>query len=472
MNPVWPTKDRAKTSPMLSVRRLPLPLLVLLVLLLSAGCGPRTVERDPRPNILLISLDTLRADRLSAYGYERDTSPFLQQLGSRGVLFTQAFVNTHGTPPSHATLFTSSYQQTHRVSIDALTRSPDHRLPADLLLLPEVLKEQGYATIGVTGGGYMSEDFGFDQGFDVFYSRPINVRRAARKLLSEIRSELHSGRPIFAFFHTYEIHSPYDPPNSYRDRYGDDSASDFDPTSKNLRRFRGRAHEIAPEDMDRINNLYDAGIRFTDDTLRELFTDLEAAGFFNDHLTIITSDHGEEFGEHRGVLHPATLFDELLRVPLIVVGTGVESAVEDRLVSSVDVAPTIYSQIGITAPAGSQGRDLLAPMTPGNSNEADEQAIFAQYGNLLYGVRTPRFKLVENRRSGRFALYDLTRDPRERRDVASKFPEQAAALRARLGEWLERVDPESDQAEPTGPSMELDAERRKQLEALGYIDGS
>ena len=439
-------------------------------MLTSIGCGKR-VERDPRPNILLISLDTLRADRLSAYGYHRDTSPFMQQLADQGVLFTHSFVNTHGTPPSHATLFTSAYQQTHRVSLDALSRSPDHRLPASLQLLPEVLKEQGYVTIGVAGGGYMSEDFGFDQGFDFFYSRPINVRRAARKLLSKIRSGLSSGRPIFAFFHTYEIHSPYDPPGKYSDLYDAGAASDFLPTSKNLRQFRNRAHEISAADMDRINALYDAGIRFTDDTLKELFADLEATGFFNNHLTILTSDHGEEFGEHKGVLHPATLYDELLRVPLIVVGTGIEPREEDRLVSTVDVAPTIYRRIGGPAPPGMQGRDLLTSSGTDSSDEVEE-AVFAQYGNLLYGVRTRRFKLVENRRHDHIALYDLVQDPAESRNVVKRFPEQAESLKALLDDWIERVDPEVDpQGETSDPSMELDEERRRQLEALGYIDG-
>lgn len=448
----------------------------------SIGCGPKALVRDPRPNILLISLDTLRADRLSPYGYRRDTSPFLQQLADRGVLFTHSFVNTHGTPPSHATLFTSTYQQTHRVSFDALSRSPDHRLPDELQLLPEVLREQGYTTIGVTGGGYMSEDFGFDQGFDSFYSRPVNVRRAARKLLSRIRSGLGSGRPIFAFFHTYEIHSPYDPPRGYDDLYADGAAGDFEPTSKNLRKFRNRADEIPAADMDRINALYDAGIRFTDDTLKELFADLEATGFFNHHLTIITSDHGEEFGEHRGMLHPATLYDELLRVPLIVVGTGIEPRVENRLVSTVDVAPTIYSRIGGPAPSGMEGRDLLesasgsSPPGASESGEIEVEAIFAQYGNLLYGVRTERFKLVLNRRHDHIALYDLDRDPAESRNVVRKFPDQAQKLKGQLEAWLERMDsagkPKTDsEGETPDPSIELDEERRRQLEALGYVDG-
>ena len=433
-----------------------------LVVLLFAGCGgPK--PRDPRPNLLLVSLDTLRADHLSVYGYERDTSPFLQELAGRGLLFKHSFVNTHGTPPSHATLFTSMYQQTHRVSIDVMARQPVHHVPEDLRLLPEVLRDAGYATIGITAGGYMSENFGLSQGFEVFRADHVSVERGARTLLREIRRQIGQGKPIFAFFHTYEIHSPYDPPREHRERYGKYD-SEFEPNNKNLRQFHRKADRLTSEDLAHVKALYDAGIRYTDDTLRDLFSELEEAGFFDHYLSVVTSDHGEEFGEHGGLLHPASLFEEILRVPLIINGTGIEAAVVDRLVSTVDVAPTLYGRAGVVAPEGVEGRDLLEL---DRGVPPDDEVVFAQYGDMVYGIRTRDFKLVENRRFGVTALFDLKQDPGETENVAEAHPEQLKALQERLDGWRERLQASHVQSGHTAP--DIDEEQRRQLEALGYI---
>lgn len=427
-----------------------------------AGCSPPP-EPDPRPNILLISIDTLRSDRLGAYGYERDTSPFLDELAARGILFSEFRVNTHGTPPSHATLFTSQYQQTHGVSLDMLERRPNHKMGEHLRLLPEILQDAGYATVGVTAGGYMSDNFGFDRGFDVFYGKPINVDRGARRLLKKVRRQMGKGKPVFAFFHTYEVHSPYDPPAPHREAFGTYD-SDLEATNEELIPLRNKAKTLSEADIDHLNALYDAGIRYTDSVLRELFDDLESSGFFDHHITVLTSDHGEEFGEHGGLLHPATLYEELLRTPLIVVGTDIEPRVDTRLVSTVDVAPTLLERAGIPTPRYAAGKDLLAP--PDLQDPPRPESVFFQYGDLLYGVKAGGYKLIENRKSGALQLYYLPRDPGETRNVVKKYPKVTRILKERLDEWRQQTTPRK---RPRSEPQTIDEEQAEQLRALGYI---
>lgn len=440
--------------------------LILIAFALGAaglsGCSDAPLPPDPRPNILLISIDTLRADRLGAYGYERETSPFLDELAARGILYSEFHVNTHGTPPSHATLFTSQYQQTHGVSLDVVERTQSHKLGEHLRLLPEILQDAGYATVGVTAGGYMSSHFGFDRGFDAFHGRPLNVRRGAKRLLKEIRRRQGEGRPIFAFFHTYEVHSPYEPPRSYRDMFGSYD-SDLEPSNKNLTRLRQKARQLSQADLDHLNALYDAGIRYTDDVLRDLFDELQEAGFFDHHLTVVTSDHGEEFGEHGGLLHPATLYEELVRTPLILIGSGIEPRVDDRLVSTVDVAPTLLERAGIPTPRYAAGRDLLAP---DESPAGAPESVFFQYGDLLYGVKSGDYKLIENRKNGSLQLFYLARDPAERHNVAKKYPKVVRILKQRLDTWRQETTP---RRRPKTEPETIDEEQAEQLRALGYV---
>ncbi|MEM8993424.1 MAG: sulfatase [Acidobacteriota bacterium] len=426
-----------------------------------AACSPRLEPATPpdRPHVLLISLDTLRADRLGSYGHTRDTSPFLDSLADGGTRFARSFVNTHGTPPSHATLFTSLYQESHRVSHGILDGQVDHRMPDELPTLPQVLLDAGYHTVAVTGGGFMSADFGWRRGFERFYEE--EHADGVDKLFRAIRSR-DDGTPIFAFFHTYEIHSPYDPAAPYRTLWGELDA-EVDATSEGLKaRSRRRPFHLSDPERESLLKLYDAGIRYTDDTLRELFGRLDAIGFLDHALVIVTSDHGEEFGEHGSLLHPATLYEELVSVPLIISGPGVDvGKVDDRLVSTIDIAPTIYGYLDVRAPRWTGGADLLEPYAPGRGE------VFLQYGDLLYGVRTPNFKLIENEKTGNVKLFDLQRDPAEQRNIARTRPFVVETLTARLEQWrssVPRFAARSDEA----PA--LSDERLDELRALGYVD--
>ncbi len=430
---------------------------------LCAGCGESpesgTTETAPR-NVLLVSIDTLRADHLGAWGYERDTSPALDRIAGRGLRFARAFVNTHGTPQSHTSLFASLSQESHRVGISAETgTAPSYIAPGALELLPEIFAAAGYRTVGVTGGAYMGRKFGLDQGFEEFDLRK-GIAAQTETLFDRLASPTEDSRPVFAFLHTYEVHSPYVSPPEYQDLFGA-WPSEFEPTSENLRALtRKEITAMTEEEVGAIVAAYDRGIRYTDDVLGRFLGELEALGFLDDAILLITSDHGEEFRERGRFLHPASLFDELLHVPLILVAPEVEPAVEEALVTSIDVAPTLLELVGIPVPEQMQGRDLLASDVPA------PEFVVSQFGTSLYAVRTTRWKLMERTADGRLALFDLVADPKERRDVSRDHPEVVRQLRRQLREWRAAQPPVAEMLQD-GP--ELSAEEEQQLRTLGYL---
>ena len=439
--------------------------IVLLLLTLSWGCIRRsevseTVTRvKRRPNILLISIDALGARHLGCYGAERNTSPFLDELARDGVLFQNAFVNTHGTPPSHTTMLSGLYQETHRVAWEDAGRFDV--IPEGVPLLPELLQLKGYRTIGVTDGGYVSRQLGFARGFDEFDDDGGGIRSGMEKVVASVE-RLHDGSgPLFVFLHTYEVHSPYDPPEEYATMFGEFS-SDFRPTSENLlEHVHSALDTLTVNDRAKILAFYQAEIRYTDDVLREFFERIRDLGFLADAIVIITSDHGEEFGEHGGLLHKSHVYEELIRVPLIISAPFLPSGViEESMSSIVQITPSVLQWIGESRPEIMEGEPLRIEAAP-----AEEDAVFGQYSSALYFIRTPRWKLIENSAPFKLELYDLDADPGELENVADANPDLTRKLFHRIRRWKAERRPVVDR--PHG--VELTPEEIKQLEALGYL---
>lgn len=445
------------------------PLSMLLASLLALqwiGCLGLSDPSEPdeparRPNVLLISIDTLRADHLGIYGYERNTSPFLDQLAREGLFVPEPVTVTHGTTPSHASMLTSVPQEVHGVALDGQN---DDVIPPSLPNLPEVFRDAGYATIAVTGGGNIGRKFGFDRGFDVFDDRARGVE-SGRSLLLQHLAEVPADQPVMALFHTYEVHTPYVVPDDLSGHFGATDGK-VATTSESLVGLANNAADLSEDDLAHIRARYDEGILHTDRVIRQLFEELTSMGRLDDAIVVITSDHGEEFGEHGGLVHRDLLYEELVHVPMIFWGSRVPPfAAAPQTATTLDLAPTLTHCAGLTAPSSWKGRDLLC-----SEAEGGERAHIVQYADRRYGVRTDRWKLIVTRLEGdnHFELFDLDEDPREQHNLASDRPEVVSELVGHLRKWQASVETVDSRA----GSVELNDEEREHLESLGYLGGA
>jgi arylsulfatase A-like enzyme len=305
-----------------------------------------------RPNIVLISVDTLRADHLSAYGYERATSPNFDRLANGGVLFEQAFSPTSWTLPGHASMLTGVDPTRHGATN---WKKPIRK---DIPLLAEVLSEAGYATKGVVNGTFVKPGFGFDRGFDsyeVYKSQaPESHHAAVMKVLDSKPT-----RPFFYFFHYMRVHGPYAPSpdgNPFERPFdGEISAS----ITKILERWHARGKQgpvVSSAENDHLIDLYDGAILAMDAMLAQILDRLDDPSAANTYV-ILTADHGEEFMEHGFLGHSLSLYDEVIKVPLIIRGPGIEAGKRVRSIAGlIDIVPTVLDLLEIEPPSGLQVR--------------------------------------------------------------------------------------------------------------------
>lgn len=422
----------------------------------------RIDSSQKKPNILLISLDACRADHLSCYGYYRKTSPFIDELASRGTRFENAFINTLSTPPSHTTMFTSLYQETHCVGKYDLF---SYTLPENITMLQELLQEDGYITIGVTETELFYK-MGFDKGFLEFdfTEKLSDIESSTQKLLRLLKKYSDQGKPIFAFFHTYEIHSPYEPPLDYTNLFGN-FKSEIKSTGLHLIKYVHAANKLKKSDIDYLEVMYDREIRYTDDTLRNLFAELDNINFFDNYAVIITSDHGEEFGDHGGLLHRGLLYDELLHVPLIIAGNLIpRGKVVKDMVSCVDIMPTILAFAGIETNIPMEGKNLFSRnYRPKNQ----EVMIFAQRGISRYAARTHEWKYIEYHQPDKIELFKLTSDPQEQKNVSNNYPKIRDKFMRLLSEWR---DSRLKLDELRTHKIKYTEETLDKLRSLGYLE--
>lgn len=432
------------------------------LLLLCAACGPTT---PPPRLVLLVSIDTLRPDHLGAYGYARPTSPTLDRIAAGGALFEVALSPAPWTLPGHASMLTGLYP--HRHGLTAL----DLELPADVETVASRFQAAGYATAAFVNSHNLSERYDLDRGFDeyVYVKESVSSRFPSRLIVDRAiqwLGEPHDA-PAFVFLHTYDVHSDYASLPRYEERFVRPYDGSADGTTSQLARVRHGLESLDEGDASHLVDLYDAGIRQVDDELARLVAFLAERGLEESTLLAITSDHGEEFLEHGGVLHGRTQFDEVLRVPLVLRGPGIPPGLRiETPVSLVDVMPTLLGLTGLSPPAGLDGIDV-GPLVRGGAlpdrvlfGEADHNR---RYHDVTRSARHGRYKLHVNRKSGERALYDLREDPGEHVDVASRETEVAH----RLLREIERFRGERVRG-PRAP--QLSEEEAEHLRSLGYLD--
>jgi arylsulfatase A-like enzyme len=434
-------------------------MVALLALSACSGGGDQRAK-----NLVLISLDTLRADRLGAYGYERDTSPALDALAARGARFDTVIAESNWTLPSHVTLMSGTPPQLHGVTI------PNRAPAADLPLLAEVLREQGFRTIGLTAGSFLTRRYQFDRGFEQFEDAYLPFGRAlttARERLAAIDPD----ERFFLFLHTYDVHCPYDPPEAYASRFATRPPADRVPT----RGLCGNPHfnrmQLTPGQARYISDRYDAGIRYADDLLAGFLADLDRSGRLDDTLVVVVSDHGEEFMEHGKVGHRATLYIQSLRVPWVMAGPGVPAVVVEEPVGLADVMPTLLELLGVP-PLPLRGESKLALVR--GEREADvERLVFSQndWGLRLYSAIVGDRQIIVDDIRGIARFFDWRADPDEQVDLA----DESADAESNREIWLaargefQRRQGDPARREPVVLTVPT-AEERSQLEALGYVD--
>jgi arylsulfatase A-like enzyme len=467
----------------------------------AAWSHPRleTAALRGRANVILVSLDTLRADHLGCYGYARHkTSPSIDTLASQGVRFANMYSQAPWTTPSHASMLTGLYPSRHGVN-QGFERVMAH-LDADgpLRVLPFVaqtlatrLRDAGYETAAFTGGATLSSRLGFAHGFDVFREDFGNLNRVNyAALLQWIMSRAPRARgpettPFFAFLHTFEVHAPYTHAE-FAQLSPDRSAglrTLIERPGTDVTAFGKGLEQLGLATAEVTSSLYDGDIRYADEVVGHLLEDLASLSLQGQTLVVVTADHGEEFADHdpRRIYdaHGLTLYEEMLRVPLILrlPGRVPPGVVVEGFARSIDILPTIMELAGLGAPRDIDGRSLAQSW---QATDEPERPVLSEATNGSVeqkSLRRERFKYVAltDRPSGASnnhlvedgaELYDLVTDPHERHNIVREEPRRAADLR----QELEALVSEARRARRNSTaSQPPDAEWRARLQSLGYV---
>lgn len=483
---------------------------VALALALSACAS----EEDPgagaartgRPNLLLISVDSLRADHTTPYGYspkhkpEVQTTPALQKLADEGILFEQGVSTTCWTLPAHMALMTGLPGALHQVTDNS------RRLDPALTTLAEALKAQGFRTAGFYSGPNLHPAFGFGAGFETYQNcsgkdLPKGAFEAAltrgdNKDLVNLHKDSHSGlssqalldessawledavdqdEPFFLFVHWWDPHYDYTPPKAL--------AKSFDPEYRGKQTgvdFLSLARSPKPRDLDHILALYDAEIRYTDNHIGELLAKLEALNLTDDTLVVFTADHGDEFFEHGYRGHQRTLYEEAVQVPLVMRLPGVLPAGErvEGNAGLQDIFSTVADLLDVPMPSYEIGPSLRPLWETGDDGRQHFMELELAHRNVhMTSVRDGDTKVIWDHGKQRLEVFDLKADPLEQNPRVSIGPfdegDEFAEQRALVAEHIARLEEQRKQLPATQgfrADHELSAELREELARMGYLD--
>jgi len=462
----------------------------------SGGAG----EASGKPNIILISLDTVRADHTSVYGYDRDTTPSLRRFAAESTLYGNAISAASWTAPSHASIFTGMYTLRHGVRYD-LPNNTLGKLPEAVPTLTEVLAHQGYGTAGVVANyGLLSDSLGFGRGFDLYRLAmpwmvfeqslyPSVLRGVRHRLLPPVKEELIyvSGekvtgaalevlgrlaerQPFFLFLNYMDAHWPRAPPEPFRSRFGAPGRNRASHEYYGLETaVNGRGRILTEPERRDLIAAYDGGIAYLDHQLGDVFDTLRRAGVYDHALIIVTSDHGEAFGEKSLMDHGTSVYQDQVHVPLLIKFPGQREPAEvSALASGVDLYPTVMEAVG--APVGR----YLAGVPLRRASGRLERVVFAEfYPEWDTWTNFPRFHRIQRAMfrdswklilsgDGDRELYDLSTDSGENRNLISEQPHVAAEMEAVLSAWQKNLAPVS------GPSG-IDKDTLDRLKSLGYV---
>jgi arylsulfatase A-like enzyme len=431
----------------------------------------------PPKHVILISLDTVRADHMSCYGYERPTTPRLDAFARRGALFLNCTSPSAWTIPSHMSIFTGLEPPAHR----CIYYRDVGRINPEFVTMQRILSRHGFRTGAFTGGGYMSERYGLFAGFDTYSSKG----KYFQQNLPDVWKWIATGgeEPMFLFVHGFDAHKMYWPPAPYRTLFAGNYQTRYP-----VKRFcKPGAPKPGPLDLEYIVSLYDGEIRWVDDTIAGFLDALEQRGILEESLVIITTDHGDEFFDHGRCDHIHSLYDELVRAAWIMVGPSIPQVVVHDHVGTLDILPTVLEVLGIESDLSFQGVSRVNALTPGDEPRDADVFSFTGMSGAPYhlsSVRTLRWKLITDLPCGRknkhcplcledghkqvdMKLFDLQSDPGEQYNLIDEYPELALELLDRIQQRI--AESRALARETIAPPAETE-ENLERLRSLGYIE--
>jgi arylsulfatase A-like enzyme len=431
-------------------------------------------------NVIVLLIDTLRADKLKAYRKSsRVAAPVLDRFAQEGAVFTASQSPENWTKPSVASVLTGLYPMTH------CTKQSDSRLPDGVLSLGEVFKKEGFATATFLANGYVSDKFGFKQGWDHYVNyirdakdtRAANVFKEAGDWIEQRKSER-----FFVYIQTIDPHVPYDPPDEYLKQYDpDEYTGPVSPrkTADQLEKAKRNPPKVVFDDRDRrrLEALYDGEVTYHDVQMGAFVERLKALGLYDRTIFVVTSDHGEEFHDHGSYGHGHSVYQELVHVPFMVRWSGVVRG-GTRLpeaVGTLDIAPTVVSAAGIEVPEVMEGVDRTEHLR--GRVPAGPAAAFSDFLDDRRAIRAGRWKLIL--RGLNVTLFDLERDPGEKTELEiARHPVAMRYCRVLLGQFLgardrgDWLNPDPKRSSPvfSAEATNIDAQTAGQLKALGYAN--
>jgi len=444
---------------------------------------PRTASAQLRPapprTIVLVTVDTLRADTLSQAGYPLPTTPFLDRVARQGVVFSRSYATSSWTPPTMASLFTGTYPTTHGVVSGEITERRVLRqpvLPASLTTLAEAAKRSGYTTLGVASNRHLVRDLGFAQGFDRFSDPPdfrngeavnLEVRRLFAEEFGPGWRAVWRDRPLLLWVHYFDPHDPYVPNPAWLAKHPAPAAASGQdsPARLTMREMKRRFPSPDAALARAIRPFYDGEVNRVDQLVETLWRDLALT---DDTLFLFTADHGEEIVDHGGLGHSQSLYEELVRVPLLFHWPrGLPGGVRiDTPVSAVDLLPTLLDLIGTDPPPALPGRSL-APLWL--RTDVAPRPVFLELSPpkpSRLAVVDGSWKLIVDPADRNAAeLYELATDPGETKNLAAVEVERLRAMKEALRAWRRAL--------PLAPDRDIresrDRELIDQLKSLGYL---
>jgi arylsulfatase A-like enzyme len=444
------------------------------------------------PNVLLISIDTLRKDHCSIYDYSRDTTPNLRRLAEQGAKFDLAYSACSSTAPSHASMFTSLYPPAHQVLRNGYTLAQEYNT------LAEHLSSVGYQTAACVSSFVLHPKFGLAQGF-TFYDADFKAANQSitrkyypgqpdvidqranattQKAIDWLKNKRNPESPFYMFLHYFDPHDPYDPPEPFRSKF---------PSQKNepnyLEKLLSKIQDDKSLYLEKIIRRYDGELAFTDHEIGKVFEALKHLGLEEDTLVVLTSDHGEGLGQHNLVGHSINIYEEAVRVPLLFrwpnhIPKGLELS---SPVEGVDIMPTILDLIGVNQEGLSlHGQSMASALLGGSESDKDRPVhLFREYytgrynqglyektfhkGNK-FAIRKGKWKYIEGKEENSKELFDLSSDPQELENIDTKFPKKASELSAELENWVAKYT-KKGLTQKNIPKEDLE-----RLKALGYVN--